>query len=96
MSGVNPLRAAQYIKMRYPGMEFKKFDIGLEIPASDSGRLQHWYHDGICSGYIRDHTGRACRMYEKSYIYTERAAFTLSRSAEFEAYVASLGDVEFV
>lgn len=96
MSGVNPLRAAQYIKMRYPGMEFKKFDIGLEIPASDSGRLQHWYHDGICSGYVRDHTGRACRMYEKSYIYTERAAFTLSRSAEFEAYIASLGDVEFV
>lgn len=96
MSGVNPLKAARYLSMRYPGMEFKKFDIGLEIPSTDSGRLQHWYHDGRCSGYVRDHAGRACRFLEKSYIYTERAGFKLCRSAEFEAWIASLGDVEFI
>lgn len=96
MSGVNPLLAARYLSMQYPGREFKKFDIGLEIPASNSGRLQHWYHDARCSGYINDYTGRPCRFLERSYIYTERSSFKLCRSAEFEAYIASLGDVEFV
>lgn len=83
---VNP--AKQYRKL------FAYFDNHMSIPASDTGKLAHFYIDNYKSFEVKDYQGKSYRVAAGSGTLLKAVDFSMSLSDQFVAFLKSLADGE--
>ena len=90
VSGVNKKIAIPYLYKTYGDSIMDKFDDGLVIPPSYTGKSIHTYIDEETTGEITDYLGKTIPYHELSSIHLEESGYELSLSKEFIDYLMGI------
>ena len=94
VSGVNKKIGSKYMLEKY-GLDgaFESFDIGLTIPAAETGKLTHYYLDDTMEGEVTDYLGNTIHYRSESGIYLEKAEYSFSDTSGYLDYVKTVQGV---
>lgn len=88
VSGVNKKVAIPYLLEKYTIEEcFEAFDFGLNIPDFATGKLTHYYIDGINEGDITDYLGNTVHYRSYGGVYLEPAEYSFDIAQEYIDYL---------
>lgn len=88
VSGINKKTAIPYLLKEYTIEEcFEVFNFGLEIPASVTGKLTHYYLDKTYEGDITDCQGVKYHYKTLSGIYLEPAEYSFDPMSAYISYL---------
>lgn len=84
------LDAIDYLKTQ--GDPIELFKVGMEIPASHTGKLTHTYVDESFSLIVEDYNGVKCAVHERSFIHLEPAEFHMSIAKAYSDFLNGVQD----
>lgn len=93
VAGLGKQKALAYLLKKFKDNHteiFDYFENGMEIPASETGKLTHTYIDDSQMGTITDYNGVSMGYYEKSSVHLENASFEMSLLPEYLGYLSQL------
>ena len=89
VAGTNKKQSTEYMVKTFKD-PMKAFKIGLQIPATHSGRLTLSYIDEQFEEIIVDYNGVECTVKELSYIHMEPGTFTMEISDNYAKFLREL------